>query len=222
MTMLRQQSKRRATQRVRLARRLQSVPRVLRACLFLPVALVLGCGEDVSRAPRPAPGPPIATIEIHQPARLTSVVTDELDALGRPVRVACATCHSLRPAASLPGTMAELDEFHTGLRYAHGALSCGSCHAPDAPLALRQADGTRVELRDAIVLCRQCHGSQARDYEHGAHGGMAGHWDLSVGGRTRNHCVDCHDPHSPAFEPTRPVLPPRDHGLTRRTTHGDR
>lgn len=222
MTMSRRQSKPRATPRARLARRLHSPPIVPRACLFIPVALVLGCGEDVPRAPRPPPGPPIGTIEIHQPERLTSVATDELDALGRPVRVACVTCHSLRAPGPLPRAMAELDEFHTGLRLAHGEVSCGSCHGPDSPPALRLADGTRVELRDAILLCRQCHGPQARDYDHGAHGGMTGHWDLSAGGRTRNHCVDCHDPHSPAFEPTRPVLPPRDHGLTRRSTHGDR
>lgn len=222
MTMARQQSKRRAARAAPLARGLQSVRAVSRACFLIPAALVLACSEDVTRAPRPAPGPPIATIEIHQPERLTSVVTDELDALGRPVRVACVTCHSLRPPAPLPRTMAELDEFHTGLRFAHGELSCGSCHAPDAAPALRLADGTRVELQAAILLCRQCHGPQARDYDHGAHGGMTGHWDLSAGGRTRNHCVDCHDPHSPAFEPTRPVLPPRDHGLTRRSTNGDR
>ena len=104
---------------------------------------------------------------------------------------------------------------HAGLAFAHGPLSCASCHVAGDQRALHAADGTRVDLRDAIVLCRQCHGPQTRDYDHGSHGGMTGHWDLSAGDRTRNHCLDCHDPHAPAFLPSRPVLPPRDRGLTR-------
>jgi formate-dependent nitrite reductase cytochrome c552 subunit len=65
-------------------------------------------------------------------------------------------------------------------------------------------------MRDAMQLCAQCHGPQFRDYTHGSHGGMQGHWDLSRGPRLRNHCVDCHDPHTPQFQPSNPVLPPAD------------
>lgn len=214
-------SKGQATPRAGLARCLQTVPAVQWFRAVVAVALVAGCSSDVARPRRPPPGPATGAIEIHQPARLTSVVTDEVDALGRPVRVACVTCHSLRTPTQLPTTMADLTEFHAGLRFTHGDLSCGSCHVVGDQRAVRKADGTTVDLRDAMVLCRQCHGPQARDYDHGAHGGMTGHWDLSVGGRTRNNCVDCHDPHAPAFEPTRPVLPPRDHGLTRSPANGD-
>jgi hypothetical protein len=59
-------------------------------------------------------------------------------------------------------------------------------------------------------LCGQCHGPQARDYAHGAHGGMTGYWDLSRGPRERNNCIDCHDPHAPAFPKVRPVFAPKD------------
>ena len=183
---------------------------------FLLVAfVVLGCQRDRREPVRPPPGAPIGIVEIHQPERLTSIATTEVDALGRPIRVACVTCHSLRKPTRLPSSTAELDEFHQGLKFAHGTMSCGSCHVIGDQRSLRQADGSLVDMRDAIVLCRQCHGPQARDYDHGAHGGMAGHWDLSVGGRTRNHCVDCHDPHVPAFQPSLPVLPPRDLGIAR-------
>lgn len=146
---------------------------------------------------------------------MTSVETGELDALGRRTRVACVTCHTLRTPAQLPTTVDELDEFHQGLQCAHGDLRCASCHVAGDQRSLRLADGSTIDMRDAMSLCRQCHGPQHRDYERGSHGGMTGHWDLSVGDRTRNHCVDCHDPHVPAFPPTLPVLPPRDHGLTR-------
>jgi formate-dependent nitrite reductase cytochrome c552 subunit len=63
-----------------------------------------------------------------------------------------------------------------------------------------------------MQLCAQCHGPQYRDYRHGAHGGMAGHWDLAKGGRVRNNCIDCHDPHSPKYPTVRPAGGPLDRG----------
>lgn len=131
------------------------------------------------------------------------------------VNIACKICHSLRTPDALPASPAELEKFHQGLTFAHGTLGCASCHLAGDQSALRRADGTAIALSDAIELCRQCHGPQARDYDHGAHGGMAGYWDLSAGGRVRNHCVDCHDAHAPQIPPTRPVLPPADRGLVR-------
>lgn len=184
--------------------------RVIAASLLL----VAACRADQAPRRRPPPGPPTFAVEIHVPERLTGVATGDVDDLGRPVRASCASCHSLRDAAPIPTSMAALDEFHQGIQYAHGELPCASCHLAGPTPALHRADGTRVDLRDAIVLCRQCHGPQATDYDHGAHGGMNGHWDRSVGGQTRNHCVDCHDPHAPRFQPSWPVLPPRDRGLT--------
>ena len=65
-------------------------------------------------------------------------------------------------------------------------------------------------MREALTLCSQCHGPQRRDYDHGAHGGMTGYWDRSRGGRQRNHCVDCHDPHQPAYVGGLPVPAARD------------
>jgi hypothetical protein len=75
-------------------------------------------------------------------------------------------------------------------------------------------------MTDAIRLCAQCHGQQHTAYTHGAHGGMNGHWDLSRGDRLRNHCVDCHDPHAPAFPRYMPMPPPRDTaGASRGAAH---
>jgi len=149
------------------------------------------------------------------------VLTDRVDGRGQPLRVACLTCHSLRRPTALPSTMSDLREFHQGMSFAHGALSCGSCHVIGDQTSLHRADGSLVAMTEAIELCRQCHGPQARDYDHGAHGGMNGAWDRSRGPRTRNHCVDCHDPHVPAFQPMHPVLPPRDRGLTRHPSPGE-
>jgi hypothetical protein len=63
-------------------------------------------------------------------------------------------------------------------------------------------------------LCAQCHGPQYRDYQNGAHGGMTGNWDLSKGGRVRNNCIDCHDPHAPRYPTVTPSRGPNDRFLT--------
>lgn len=190
---------------------------ILAATVVLAAA---GCRADRAERLRPPPGPKTGTVTIHIPARLTSIPTGEVDALGAPLRASCVSCHSLRRPDALPESMRELDEFHGGLTFAHGELPCGSCHVVGDQDELRRADGTTIAMRDAMALCAQCHGPQFRDYNHGAHGGMNGYWDLSAGGRVRNHCVDCHDPHQPAFQPSRPVLRPQDRGV--RAARGDR
>lgn len=184
-----------------------------RAALLL--ALAAACSSDVPRPLRPAPGPAIARVDVHLPDRLRGISAEYDDFMHIERNVACNMCHSMRQPKALPQSPAELDEFHQGLVFRHGTLSCGSCHLLGDQTALRRADGTAIPLLDAIELCRQCHGPQARDFDHGAHGGMSGHWDLSVGPRTRNHCVDCHDAHAPQIPASRPVLPPADRGLTR-------
>lgn len=188
-------------------------------CAIVAV-LATACSSDPPRPSRPPPGPKVHTVAIHQPDRLTGIATGQTDALGRPMRVACVTCHSLRKPEALPASPADLDEFHQGLSFSHGTLSCASCHVIGDQTTLHRADGTPIAMTDAIVLCRQCHGPQARDYDHGAHGGMNGHWDLSVGGRVRNHCIDCHDVHAPQFQPSWPVLPPNDRGIVRSRKRG--
>ena len=95
----------------------------------------------------------------------------------------------------------------------HGDLRCQACHAPPDYAELHLADGRRVGRDAQIALCSQCHGTQRRDYDHGAHGGMSGYWDLEQGERTRNTCTDCHDAHAPAYRPVWPAPGPRDRFL---------
>ncbi len=147
---------------------------------------------------------------VHQSPRLSGVDVGRDDSRGEPIRVRCETCHSMRKDAPMPTRMASLSEFHSGLTFAHGTIECSSCHAVGQPPQLRLASGELVPVRDALRLCAQCHGPQFRDYQHGAHGGMTGYWDVTRGERVRNHCVDCHDPHVPQITPVVPVPPPRD------------
>ncbi|MBK8476144.1 MAG: hypothetical protein IPL39_07455 [Opitutaceae bacterium] len=140
------------------------------------------------------------------------VLTNALNHGGEPVPVACATCHTTRTPNLALRAGEDLKEFHQGLAYQHGAQSCLSCHNATNYDTLRRADGTSVDYPRVIELCAQCHGPQYRDFRAGAHGGMTGHWDLACGPRERNTCVDCHDPHAPAFPKVRPVFAPIDRG----------
>lgn len=159
-------------------------------------------------AGRPAAGP-LHPVVIRQPDSRVLVDSGRRDARGEPVMVACATCHDTRPPEPSVHSAAALDEFHQGLRYAHGELSCLSCHNAHDYDTLKLADGRAVAFGASMTLCAQCHGPQHRDYRNGSHGGMTGYWDLTRGGRTRNSCIDCHDPHHPAFPRVMPVFPPQ-------------
>ena len=130
------------------------------------------------------------------------------------VAIPCGTCHATRKPGITTTSASELDEFHQGLRYAHGQQTCLSCHNSDNYDTLRRADGRALAYADVMELCTQCHGPQARDYRKGSHGGGTGYWDQRRGTKQRNHCVDCHDPHSPGFPQMQPTFKSRDRFLT--------
>lgn len=173
-----------------------------------------GCNRPDLTQTRPAPSASVEpqAVEIHIPDRLFGVPTGRTNALGKEERAACVTCHSLRRPERLPTSTAELDEFHQGLQFDHGPLVCSMCHVIGAQDTLHLADSTLIPMQDAMRLCAQCHGPQYRDYQHRSHGGLNGYWDRSQGAQVRNHCIDCHDPHIPRFQPSTPVLPPHDRG----------
>jgi len=171
-------------------------------------------------APAPAASAPPRTrhpVAIRQPVDQPRIDTGKLDSKGQPITVSCGSCHATSTPRTDTRSAAELDEFHQGLRYQHGTLTCLSCHDAANYDQLRLADGRGLPFPEAMTLCAQCHGPQFRDYTHGSHGGMTGYWDLSRGPRQRNHCVDCHDPHAPQFPVVSPAFPlPADRGLKSR------
>lgn len=149
-------------------------------------------------------------VVINRPRGVPQVATGMTNFHGQAVMASCSSCHSTTKPNLQTRRSEDLDQFHQGLRYAHGNLSCLSCHNATDYDTLRLADSRSVHFSDSIELCSQCHGPQRRDYEMGLHGGMNGHWDLTRGGRTRNTCINCHDPHSPAFPEVMPAPGPRD------------
>jgi nitrate/TMAO reductase-like tetraheme cytochrome c subunit len=163
-------------------------------------------GEERGAISRSSVVPP------HRPAGFAPrVATGVNDHAGRPVGVACMTCHATRAPDRTNGVGGAVpQDFHQGLKYAHAGQSCLSCHHAADYDSLRAADGRSVPFSDAQQLCSQCHGPQTRDYLAGSHGGMTGHWDKASGPRVRNTCTDCHDPHSPAYPAWTPVFAPID------------
>ncbi|MFU8806314.1 MAG: cytochrome c3 family protein, partial [Bradymonadaceae bacterium] len=149
-------------------------------------------------------------VVIKTPEGIGTLRTDLRDIHDKGIGVACSTCHAETADHPLIEHTDDLEAFHTDIEVAHGELSCSSCHHPDDRDSLRLADGQKRAFAETTQLCAQCHGTQFRSYENGAHGGMVGHWDLSQGGRERNDCVVCHDPHSPAYPQVMPAAPPRD------------
>lgn len=150
---------------------------------------------------------------IRKPAGSPQVLTGLTDPHGNAVTVSCSTCHATRKPNTENKTVADMNEFHSSLKIAHGKISCLSCHNSNDYDSLKLADGTKIEFTDVMSLCGQCHGPQMRDYEHNVHGGMNGYWDLTKGPRQKNNCVDCHNPHSPQFPKMQPTFKPRDRFL---------
>ena len=198
------------------------MPRLLS---ILPILAACGGGfDDPSRTLGEAVDTaPDGRVEIHQPATLGVVDTPLRDVRGRPIGVSCETCHAPgadgqslatppADAALLAEAFDDPEQPHASLVVDHGDLSCNSCHDADDRRFLHLADGTRLEMAEAMDLCAQCHGVQHRDYTRGSHGGMTGAWDLRRGDRSRNHCLDCHGAHAPGWSQLQPVFPPQDRG----------
>ncbi len=178
-----------------------------------PLPLAPGSEKVQSTKDAIAAVPKHYSVTIRQPHGPPRVLTGMNDVHGRPVTVACSTCHATREPNFNNKTVGDLDEFHGSLDLAHGTISCLSCHNSNDYDSLKLADGSRVEFTDVMTLCSQCHGQQAKDYEHGTHGGFNGHWDLTRGPRVKNNCVDCHNPHTPQFPKMQPTFKPRDRFL---------
>jgi len=170
--------------------------------------------SDLLKSPATsARSPTRFSVKIRRPSGPPRVATGLNDAHGNGVTVACSTCHTTRQPNHQNKTVRDMDEFHVGMAFSHGTVSCLSCHNSNDYDSLKLADNSRVEFIEVMTLCAQCHGPQMNDYLHGAHGGMNGHWDLTRGPQMKNNCIDCHNPHSPQFPKMRPTFRPRDRFL---------
>lgn len=101
----------------------------------------------------------------------------------------------------------ELEEMHDDIVLNHGPKErwCFDCHSPDDRDSLRLANGTLISFEESYRLCGQCHGTIYRDWRQGIHGRREGYWN---GAKSYLLCAHCHNPHSPRFQPIKPLPPP--------------
>ncbi|MBL4809938.1 MAG: hypothetical protein JKY43_07785 [Phycisphaerales bacterium] len=96
---------------------------------------------------------------------------------------------------------------HTDIELSHGSNdACLNCHDSADREKLTLRNGETVGFDHVEQLCAQCHGPIYRDWQKGIHGKTIGYWDTDLGPATKLSCTECHDPHSPAYDPM-PLLP---------------
>ena len=111
----------------------------------------------------------------------------------------CSACHVE------PGDRTRRDlGFHEEIKLDHGPPEnrwCLDCHDSVNRDVLHLTNGDPVPFTESYRLCGQCHGDKYRDWRAGVHGKRVGQWN---GQKTYFLCVNCHNPHSPAFKPLKP------------------
>jgi hypothetical protein len=182
-------------------------PETLRVILvpitFLALAGVLLAypGEFTGPVPDPIDVPGWATDP--SPVRRPSL-EPRLDLIG--YAYACSDCHRLFPSPL--ETVRTLTQ-HTHIALNHGINTrCHNCHHRTDRAAFVDDHGNPIPYGQPQWLCARCHGLVFRDWQHGVHGRSNGFWDTNRGPLTRLKCIECHDPHQPAFAPMSPAPGP--------------
>lgn len=130
----------------------------------------------------------------------------------------CMECHKLLKARwTFDRPMVE----HKDITLAHGNNRfCLNCHHETNRNAFRDYDGSEIAQEDVVLLCAKCHGPTYRDWQAGVHGRQNGFWNKEMGESTKLRCIQCHDPHHPAFQSMKPLpplhYPPRAAGSSER------
>jgi hypothetical protein len=114
----------------------------------------------------------------------------------------CGDCHEDEPPNPVER---EFEDEHDVMEFKHGTLWCLDCHDLKNRERLHLADDALVEFENSWQLCTQCHGKKLADWRAGVHGKRTGHWR---GPKEYWNCVQCHNPHTPAFKPLEPKPPP--------------
>lgn len=145
------------------------------------------------------------------PAEMTDTAPVRQPLLQPEARIAgymmqCSECHDLFPSPA--ETFRTLTQ-HRHIQLNHGLNTrCFNCHHPTDRDAFVDDFGEPIPYDQPQLLCSKCHGPVYNDWRNGSHGRTNGFWNTSMGSRERSRCVECHDPHAPAFQPMRPAPPP--------------
>jgi hypothetical protein len=120
------------------------------------------------------------------------------------MQLRCQQCHAA--FESLPEVREPIRQ-HVSVRLDHGRNDrCYNCHSRRDREKLVLEGAQEIPFAGSAELCARCHGTVWRDWARGMHGRTVGSWDPTSGLQTRLTCVECHDPHAPAF-PSFELLP---------------
>ena len=111
----------------------------------------------------------------------------------------CANCHSKSLGAMQADRNPALRKAHWNIHLAHAgksAMNCTTCHAENNMNQLATLTGELLHIDESFKLCGQCHSTQFKDWQGGAHGKELNGWKPP---RVAKTCVSCHNPHKPAF-----------------------
>lgn len=137
----------------------------------------------------------------------------------------CNGCHQIFKSGTHAG---EVSNYHQDLRLLHGLNNrCVNCHDSEDRERLTLRDGATVSFAQTPQLCAQCHGTVYRDWERGTHGKTLGSWVTHSESQRRLSCNECHNPHSPKYDPYEPLPGPNTLRMGSQITtpshdHGDR
>ncbi len=111
----------------------------------------------------------------------------------------CTECHNDFTSAQRQN--AEIPEHaEINARFNHGLNTfCVNCHHPTDRNSYMAHDGSPIPSTEPALLCSKCHGPTYREWEVGIHGRQNGGWERDNPARKKLLCIQCHDPHHPAF-----------------------
>jgi nitrate/TMAO reductase-like tetraheme cytochrome c subunit len=111
----------------------------------------------------------------------------------------CQNCHNA-PLAKMQNINLEQKKAHWDIEINHASakvMKCTTCHQASNMDYLNSLSGQPISIDRSFELCSQCHSTQYKDWLGGAHGKSVNGWKPP---RIAKTCVNCHNPHNPAFE----------------------
>ena len=109
---------------------------------------------------------------------------------------ACIECHT-KPLKQMQSKDLKKAHWNISIKHADAnTMNCITCHSSKNMDNLHSLTGSKIDFNKSYKLCSQCHTKQFKDWTGGAHGKQIGGWAPPRASLT---CVNCHNPHNPAF-----------------------
>ncbi len=116
----------------------------------------------------------------------------------------CTECHT-EPIENLKQHQLNEKAAHWNIKLVHASaetMNCATCHTSSDMDNLHSLTNSTIDFNYSYKVCSQCHQQEFKDWKGGAHGKQLGGWAPP---RLSKTCVNCHNPHQPAFEKRWPV-----------------